>query len=251
MNTDNIRIPAADGSFLDGRVYYPETSPVGVMVYSHGLFSSKDAYKINTMAEDLAHAGYAVITFSYGYTRDYRTGRPLDISLEDTVPDLETVCTWAVGNFSAPLHLFGSSMGGAAALWFAAGTGIPLNSISLMATPVDLANLVMLLTGGRPVEELPDDGAIPAGEFPITNASLKKLVSVDLAGTLHRIKSPVLILHGEKDEVVAPKNASIIAENTGGEKKLYIINNGDHGLTAPQHLEVIREQVLSWLQRYS
>lgn len=251
MNAENIQIPATDGSFLDGRVYYPGTSPVGVMVYSHGLFSSKDAYKINAMAEDICRAGYAVITFSYGYTRDYSTGRPLDISLEDTVADLEAACTWAGDHFTAPLHLFGSSMGGAASLWFAAITGKTLNSISLMATPVDLANLVMLLTGGRPVEELPVEGSIPAGEFSITNASLKKLLSVDLAAALHRIKSPLLIMHGEKDEVVAPKNASIIAENTGGEKKLCIINNGDHGLTAPRHLEIIREEVLSWLNLHS
>ncbi len=251
MKIENIRIPARNNRFLDGRIFSPSAAPVGIIVYSHGLFSSKDAYKINTMAKDIVEGGFILLTFSYGYTANYTTGNPLHITLDDTVADLHDACLFAAQKWSIPLHLFGSSMGGAASLWLATGTDLPLVSVTLLATPVDLEGLAMLLTGGTPADELPGDGSLSAGEFSITNRSLKELAHVDIKSRLRQITTPILIIHGGMDEVVDPKNAYLILEKAGGEKKLHIIEDGDHSLTAPHHLAIITSQLLSWLSRHS
>ena len=251
MKIENISIPARNNRFLDGRVFSPSATPGGVIVYSHGLFSSKDAYKINTMAEDIVEGGFILLTFSYAYTADYTTGNPLHITLDDTVADLHDACLFAAQEWSLPLHLFGSSMGGAASLWLATGTDLHLSSLTLLATPVDLRGLAMLLTGGKAAEELPGEGSLSAGEFSITNRSLKELAVVDIQSRLHRITTPLLIIHGGMDEVVDPKNAYLILEKAGGDKKLHIIEDGDHGLTAPHHLAIITSQLLSWLWQHS
>ncbi len=109
MSYRTITIPYKDP--LDATVY-PCAQSVGTIVYSHGLFSSKDAYKINQIAPSLHDSGYTVISFSYGYTRHYTTVNPLTIALPQCADELNAVLEYAANTYNPNLHIIGSSMGG-------------------------------------------------------------------------------------------------------------------------------------------
>ena len=63
---------------------------------------------------------------------------------------------------------------------------------------------------------------------------------------LPQIKCPVLIIHGDKDEVVDIKNAGILKENLP-DGHLVIIEGGDHSLNGDEHLTMIKKNLLQWL----
>lgn len=92
----------------------------------------------------------------------------------------------------------------------------------------------------------PSDFSIaPAGK-PDTSrlkSGLQCLLDTDLRKLLKDINIPVLILHGEKDQIVSVKLAEFLAENIP-DTKLHIFENAGHALPfthTEQCLELINE----------
>jgi len=241
MNYRTITIPYKQP--VDAIVYSAHNSK-GTVVYSHGLFSSKDAYKINQIAPVLCQHGYTVISFSYCYTRDYASGTPLTIELPACAHELNAVLEYAANHYNANLHIVGSSMGGAIALYYCAMMPytVSIKSVSIIATPVHLQHLVTTLA---PLGINGDSVAV--GEYTIAASSLNQLNSIQLIHLLPRIDVPVCIIHGNNDTVVPVTHAYDIQKNLCVPHTMHIIPDGDHTLTSTKHVDLILQYILSWL----
>ncbi len=224
---------------------YPCDHSVGTIVYSHGLFSSKDAYKIRKIAPALHNSGYTVISFSYGYTRHYTTGTPLNIALPQCASELNAVLEYAANTYNHNLHIIGSSMGGAVALYYAATVPyiFSIKSMSLIATPVHLRHVVRALSPHGI-----SGTSVIVGEYIIDAQSLQQLSSIELVKLIPRVDIPVCIIHGNNDDVVPVTHAHDIQKNLCVPHTMHIIPNGDHTLTSQNHVDAILEYILSWLK---
>lgn len=225
-------------------VVYPCAESVGTVVYSHGLFSSKDAYKINQIAPALNDNGYTVISFSYGYTRHYTTGNPLIISLPQCASELNAVLEYAANNHNPSLHIIGSSMGGAIALYYLATVPyiFSIKSISLIATPVHLQHLVRAIA-----PEGISGTYVSVGEYTIDAQSLLQMDAIELIKLIPRVDVPVCIIHGQNDNVVPVSHAYDLQKHLCVPHTMHIIPDGDHTLTVERHVEFIKNTILSWL----
>ncbi len=242
MSYRTITIPY--GQPIDA-IVYPCAESIGTVVYSHGLFSSKDAYKIHQMAPTLHSHGYTVISFSYGYTRHYTRNIPLTISLPQCADELNAVLEYAANTYNPNLHIIGSSMGGAIALYYVATVPyiFTIKSISLIATPVHLSHLVRAIAPQGILGTY-----VTAGEYSITAESLQQMESIQLEKLVPRVDVPVCIIHGQNDDVVPVNHAHDIQQNLCVPHTTHIIPDGDHTLTHQKHVDTILEYIHSWLK---
>ncbi|MBN2002452.1 MAG: alpha/beta hydrolase [Anaerolineae bacterium] len=71
---------------------------------------------------------------------------------------------------------------------------------------------------------------------------------IDFKGAVGKVQCPVLIVHGEKDELVDPANAHEIVRRVKGKKELKFVPGGDHMCT--QTLEnATGPYIFAWLAR--
>ena len=112
MKIENFTFRNMAGLELSARIYYPE-SPCGMgIIFSHGLYSSKDGYKIKKMAEGIVNCGYTLMTFDFTFAGE-SPGNITDISVLDEVDDLLSAIKLFRERGIQKLHLMGSSMGAA------------------------------------------------------------------------------------------------------------------------------------------
>ena len=80
------------------------------------------------------------------------------------------------------------------------------------------------------------------------NASLlDDLDQLDVVGSARRIVCPVLILHGDADEVVPVAEAYELDDCLTAIKRLEIFPDSDHGLSDPAVMQRAMAAALAWL----
>ena len=65
---------------------------------------------------------------------------------------------------------------------------------------------------------------------------LKAIYSHDTCNTLKSIKAPTLIITGDSDVVIPPKNSDVLKQKISG-AKLEVLNNGNHGFPYSHAIE--------------
>ena len=67
---------------------------------------------------------------------------------------------------------------------------------------------------------------------------------------LDKVKVPVLIIHGDSDNVVpldGAKRGYRILKNLNSKNEMYIVEGGDHVFTRKEHTQEVIEKTLNWL----
>ena len=105
---------------------------------------------------------------------------------------------------------------------------------------------------GQPRKKLPD---IPQSANEVYKKtpliSVHELVELidDVKKLLPRVKSPILIMHGEEDHTAQPRSARFIMDNVGSEQKFIVtVPNSGHLLPLDENRELVFEQTLDFLR---
>ena len=249
MITEPVVFKNGKGQRLAGRIHRAETVSRRGVIFSHGLFSSKDGYKITSLAKDIVGAGYTLLTYDFSFVGESEGDISL-LSVLQEVNDLECAVRFFLDYGMDSVHLMGSSMGGAVTLLHAAAHPESIGSLVLIATPVDLESLIIDNTDIRDVDALPDDGMTDLQGFLITNRFFKEIRKVDVRNAVEHIAVPALIIHGGEDVVVDAANASYVSSHLAGEHELVIIDDGDHHLTRKGDMDCIRDNALRWFRKW-
>lgn len=246
MHTEEINFTNNTGRRLSGRLYGSVPGGDTVVIFSHGLFSNKDGYKITRLAPDLAAAGAHILSFDFSYA----AGSGADIaglSLLQEVDDLAAAVAFAKTLGFRNIHLMGSSMGAAVTLLYAARGDESIRSLILIATPVDLRTLMIQGAGIADVSSLPENGLTPIDGIPIKNAFFREIDRIDMTAAVGAIRVPVLAFHGGRDTIVEPRNAGLLEDLLESFVKTVIIDDGDHNLTRDIDLRFMKEAITEWL----
>lgn len=235
-----------DGLRLRGGAYVPD-DPRGVLVLLHGIPS--------TAPDEPGDEGYPGLARRFaedGWIAAWASMRgakesPGYFSIEGWVRDARSIVDAARaldGAAGLPLAIVGSSAGGAVACEVAA-RGAPVNALVLLAAPAQWVSFA-----GAPAEgvrrireeagmelapEVLEDPTEWAAEFTSVTAE-KAIVSINV---------PVLVVHGEADEVVPVDHARRIAERSRS-AELRIIDGAPHQL---RKVDEAIETASEWLGR--
>ncbi|MBL0715309.1 MAG: alpha/beta fold hydrolase [Desulfosarcina sp.] len=222
-----------DGLLIASILHLPSTRKPPVVIGSHGLFSSGDSPKQIALAEELNASGIAFLRLDHRGCGQSEGQFEAVTTLDGRVRDLIEAARVLAARLGPPLRLglFGSSLGGTTCL--AAAPFLKPERMVTLAAPIDSRSL---LTAAR---------QNPASPLPplFETASFQFDLADKLAG-LHDL----LVIHGERDEVVPVDHARRIHAASREPKQLIINPGGDHRVTNPEHQRIFIEICRHWFK---
>jgi pimeloyl-ACP methyl ester carboxylesterase len=221
----------SDGFQLSGTLHRPDGVPSLLVIGSHGLLSNGDSPKQIRLGRECNRKGMAYLRFDHRGCGQ-SAGDFVDVtSLESRHNDILNAIKWMRKRFDTNrIGLFGSSLGGAAAL-SVAGTH-QVDALVTLAAPV---------TGASILESADADADLKG--LPVS--FYEKCLHFTIAEKLPFI-SNALIFHGDADTVVPVSNSHEIKKKIKDPKRLIIQKNGDHRMSNPTHQADFYKMAVEW-----
>ena len=230
-----------ENRLLSGILHLPERSDPPLVVGSHGLEGSKDSAKQIRLSMILPEHGIAFFRFDHRGCGQSQGEFVEETSVEKRAADLKAAVQhlMTLGIAFSKTALFGSSLGGATCIkaWEAIEKkGTTLYGAVICAAPIQSRTISVVPT-------LADEHR-PA----LSMDFFKKNLDFDLISEAGHANH-ILILHGDRDDVVPVENARTIYEAAGNPKKLYILENADHRFSDAGHQRIFEKMTLEWFQQ--
>ncbi|MDR7867801.1 MAG: alpha/beta hydrolase [Sporomusaceae bacterium] len=234
-------IPTAAGK-LNAILYLPvERQRDYAVIFCHGFRGSKEGGgRASSLAARVAENGFVALLFDFA---------PLSL-LSEQVEELRAVVSYSRREVSDRIVLFGRSMGGSAALAVAAADRL-IGGLCLWSAPHNLHETFRLslgeeaysrLLGGEPVS-IADE----FGHVCMTPDFLGDFDRFDLLACARLVSGrPMLVVHGENDEIVPLRQAVEIFDQAGEPKKMTVVPGADHRFLSGH--EQASAALLAWLE---
>ena len=203
-----VGIRTDDGERLHGWWMRARTDPLGHLLLCHGNAGNVGDRVLH--AALLTATGFDVLLFDYrGYGRS--SGRP---SEEGTYRDARAALRCLLeqaGVDPARVFFLGESLGGAVAL-----------DLALERPPAGLV-LLSTFTGVRELGRL-HYPFVPASLIPDAYRTLRRI---------HELDAPLLVLHGDRDEIVPLSQGRALFEAAPGPKRMHVFPGLGHNDLVP------------------
>ena len=237
-----LRIKSGDTE-LSGEIFRPG-GPAPLVVLCHGIpLSLPDPCDPGypELASRICESGRSVLFFNFRGTG----GSGGDFSLGGWRRDLEAVMCLASEEAESGLYLAGFSAGGALAIRHAAEHG-GVSGVAVFAPPARFEDVFPREHTGAFIELAREVGIIRDPRFPPSPdwfyQDLKGNAAIDWVQRLSPV--PLLVVHGEDDQVVPLEQGLRIYEAAGEPKMLRVLPRGGHHL---RHDSRSLECLLDWL----
>lgn len=206
-----------------------------VVLFLHGLWGSKEGH--HWVVKTLIEKGYAVLRIDLPGHGESKYPLSLDINktIKATIDYLKSRNDIDIDR----IGIMGISLGGY--------TVLKSGDDERLTTIVDIAGFYAFSQ-----EEIKKINAIlKRMMLSVTGISEKKLMELSgqltLSGVIKKIKCPVLIIHGEKDNIVPVSHAQRIYDELQCEKQIHIFPEEGHNFVGKQ--DELVEIVIDWLDK--
>jgi fermentation-respiration switch protein FrsA (DUF1100 family) len=209
-----IEYPSLNGKILTGIFFPNPETPKGTIVFFHGNFGNVSNHF--GQCQFLTHDGFDVLIFDYeGYGASQGNPNP-----ERLVEDGISTVRYAAAHNRNPqggVVVFGQSLGGAVAVVVAARE--PLVKAAVIEASFTSYRLMTRYVLGRHVWTWP---LYPFAPFLVS----RTCDPIKFVGAIS--PRPLLIIHGDEDEIVPTFMSQQLFEAAGEPKKLWIVPGAGH-----------------------
>lgn len=195
------------------------------------------------LAQQLAEAGYAALFVNFRGCGE-STG---DFHLNGWYEDLTSVAGYAKTLGRPGLYIAGFSAGGTLAIRYASEHG-GLDGVAAFASPARFSEVFPRENVMTLIEAARDIGIIKTTDFPPTPDwfydQVEENAAIDFVAGVSPV--PLLVVHGEEDELVPFAQGRTLFEAAGEPKEFVPLPGGEHRLRHdPRSMDVL----LDWLAR--
>ena len=231
-----VTITATDGKKLFGRYYHTaDGAPVQIQFHGYRGSAMRDFCGGTAFARKLGHNALVVDQRSHGHS----DGNTITFGVRERY-DCQSWARYAYERFGkkTPLILSGVSMGA---------------TTVLMASDLELPETVCGIVADCPYSSPKDIISKVAGEFGLPRKPAAALCSLgawlygrfrvgdgSALSSVRHTKLPILLLHGDEDQLVPCRMSREIYDACGADKELHIFPGASHGmcyLEDPQRYE--------------
>lgn len=249
MQEERISFPNSRGDRLSGVLHHPaRAASRGAVVLCHGMESNKSSEKLVSLGEALASRGILALRFDFSYVGE-SSGKFEDITYSGEVDDLRAAYELVRNRNPGKIAIFGSSMGGTVAVLFAAKEP-EIAALVTIAAPVHPEQFPQRILTPKQIDEWRNRGFILYHGQRLNVSLLCDLQKINILEAAGRITCPVLILHGDADEVVPVEEAHELHARLKSVKRLVILRGSDHRLSDPAAMRRARAAALDWLTEH-
>ncbi|MDO9534443.1 MAG: alpha/beta fold hydrolase [Bacillota bacterium] len=247
MRTEEITI-TVEGIVLRGRVYWPDPKTISeedkgkpLLILCHGIprgnqpsgESEEHTYQEDggypALAGQSCEAGLPCFHFNFRGTGDSEGNFDLLGWTRDLIGVLDY---WEKRGFGKNgFYLWGFSAG-AAVSCHVASSDPQIKAVLLAASPAEFKSIFLPRNLEQIILRLRGAGIIRDSYFPADpHRWLEDIHSVSPISIIHKISPrPLLVIHGDADELIPFEHAHRLYEQAGDPKQLYIIPGAEHQL---------------------
>ena len=207
--------------------------------------SNKNSEKLVDLGTALAERGILALRFDFAYVGE-SDGKFEDITYSGEVDDLRAAYALIQGRHPGKTAILGSSMGGTVALMFAAQEP-QVAALVTIAAPLHPENFPKRMLTPTQIQKWREQGFTIYHGQRLNASLLDDLEQLDVVESARRIGCPVLILHGDADEVVPVAEAYELAACLTATKRLEIFKDTDHRLSDSAVMQRAMAAALAWL----
>jgi len=249
LSEENISFNNCRGDTLSGVLHHPATqNPNGAVIFCHGMESDKNSEKLIYLSRELAKQGTLALRFDFSYVGE-SSGNFADITYSGEVEDLRAAYALIEHHRPGKTAILGSSMGGTIALLFAAEEP-KISALVTLAAPLHPENSPKRVLTAAQLQQWRDCGFTIYNGLRLNVSLLADLEKIDVPAAVQKIQCPVLILHGDADEVVPVEEAYELDASLRHSKRLLIFKGADHRLSDPVAMQRALTDALDWLTRH-
>lgn len=242
---NKITFQNSKGINLVGVLHIPKEKTISAVIISHGFAANKDRARFIKLAENLSKNGFAVLRFDFGGCGE---SEDREITVKNQVDDLKSAINYMRKNGYQNIGLLGESLGGLTSIL---AYDENIKALVLWA-PVTQSKTPFIIQKEELQKELNNKGFIiykkDEREFKVPKEYLEERQAVNQKEILSKIKSPVLIVHGDKDNVVPLEQSKSAMQFLSKDSKLEIVKNGDHKLN--DKMDTVIPLSVNWLKKY-
>ncbi|MEM1587901.1 MAG: YqiA/YcfP family alpha/beta fold hydrolase [Candidatus Bathyarchaeia archaeon] len=241
MNVQQVKF-YSEGYLLYGNLSLPR-SKAPCIIGLHGLESNKESRKWLVFESKFYSEGYAFLRFNFrgcGEKPEVSEGKFEETNLTSRIKDFKSALNFLKQNTEIDVRrigVIGSSFGGMVAI---AAQEEAVKALVTLATPYKID---FIFKKGE------DYYVLPSGK-KVTKDFLKDLQKYNLLNCIKNLTSPILIIHGESDEVAPVEHAYKLFKAAKEPKRIEIIKGANHTFSNIEHLNKVVELSLSWFKVY-
>jgi len=244
-----ISIPTANRAILSAVLHHPSRAPQAAAILCHGMESAKNSEKLIYLAQSLAERGILALRFDFRYVGE-STAKFADITYSGEVEDLQAAFGFMQSRQPGKTVIFGSSMGGTVALLFAAQEP-RVAALVTLAAPGHPENFPKRMLTSTQLQRWRERGYTTYHGQRLNVSLLEDLERINVPEAARRIRCPVLILHGDADEVVPVAEAYELHGILTSAKRISIFKETDHRFSNPLIMRQAMTEALNWLAEYA
>jgi len=255
MRTETPRLPLAgshgEPEDLALRLTLPGDAVTSTAVlYCHGFGSSQSGEKAQFFRQRFGEAGMAFCSFDFRGHGD-SGGSSLDLTLSRNLIDVAAVDDFLVRRGAQHLVLFGSSMGGLAALWHAALKPEHVAAGIAIAPALGFGNSLEDMLGRETMERWRRDGQMhfvtEVSELDVGWEIVEDLRRYSESELAAQLQNPFLFFQGKLDDQVNWRLVQAFAQKRPDLLRCELFDEGNHRLI--DWLDLIWRHSLDFLRR--
>jgi pimeloyl-ACP methyl ester carboxylesterase len=229
-----------------GILHEPDRSEAAsAVILCHGMESNKESEKLVAMSRQLAERGMLALRFDFACAGE-SGGKFEEITYSGEAEDLRAAYDFVLRYKPKKIGVVGSSMGGTVALLFAAEEQ-NVAALVTIAAPVHPERFSERLSTPEDTEQWRAQGFIEYHGRRLNVSLLHDLEVLDVPKAARKISCPVLVIHGDKDDIVPVEEGHELFAELAAPKRLCIIEGSGHRLTEPAHLQKALAESIDWL----
>jgi alpha-beta hydrolase superfamily lysophospholipase len=242
---ERVTFRNARGQLLVGILHHPAADPTAAVILCHGMESNKESEKLVTLSRQLSEKGIFALRFDFAGSGESE-GKFEEITYSGEVEDLRAAYEVVMKYRPKKIGVLGSSMGGTVALLFAAEEK-NVAALVTIAAPVHPERFSKRLSTPEETEQWRAHGFIEYHGRRLNVSLLHDLEVLDVPKAARKISCPVLVIHGDKDDIVPVEEGHELFAELAEPKRLCIIEGSGHRLTEPAHLQKALAESIDWL----
>lgn len=248
ISAERVEFPSRRGNLLVGDLHRADSAAGPVLLLCHGMESTRGGTKQQAIVDRFVPKGFTVLRFDFSYVGDSE-GSFEDLTLSGEVDDTLGALDFLSEFGSREIILIGSSLGGAVALLTAAQASSAVGAVATIAAVGDSRLFTDRLTEAEAdLWRRTDRRDWGDGNY-LRASFLEDVERLDIAETLSRVTQPLLLMHGESDDVVPPSHATLIESAAAGESEVVTFPGVGHRFEESGALDALLETLETWLAR--
>ncbi len=209
------------------------------IILSHGFASRKESLSI---FNEFLSKKYSTLAFDYSGHGESE-GLISETSVARWANDLGSAIDF-MEQHCDHIALFGFSLGGMASLICSSRAKATI----AIAPPTNFRKLIAHFIKTGLVKELKD--FVDFGGLNIDHKFITDSIKYDTKKVMKDVKCPILIIHGDKDDIVPLSQSEEAMKYVNNPKKLVVVGGFAHGSASEEHMSVICEEISEWLEKY-